>query len=298
MYVSAQFGYDTHHDEAESLYRIRTINKSRNNSSVDSDFATSSPPIAFALKEDLPEVTEACRLVYMGEGSDALLRVAESANGYYEPRGYLADPTCFNLFNFRFTEGRPEAALEEPNTVVLSSTLAKKLFGNERALNKTLVMGSGEGEAALRVTGVFDDQTGERSHLNPNYFMSMNSPGLGEFVRNVQNFATQNFVHSYVKLAPGADAERVQAKLPAFLQARGEKDLAAAGFEKTLLLQKVTDIHLYSKGITNQIDEVSNIQYLYVLLILAFFIQLVACVNFVNLSTARANKRAKEIGIR
>ncbi|UJH91006.1 ABC transporter permease [Antarcticibacterium sp. 1MA-6-2] len=298
VYVSAQFGYDTHHAESESLYRIRTINKSRNNSSIDSDRATSSPPIAFALKEDLPEVIEACRLVYMGEGSDALLRVAESASGFYEPRGYLADPTVFNLFNFSITEGQPKGALVEPNTVVLSSTLARKLFGSERALNKSLVMGSGEEEVSLRVTGVFDDQTGEKSHLNPNYFMSMNSPGLGEFVQNVQNFAIQNFVHSYIKLAPGADANRVQEKLPAFLMARGKKDLASAGFEKTLLLQKVKDIHLYSSGITNQIEEVSNINYLYVLLILALFIQLVACINFVNLSTARASKRAKEIGVR
>ena len=298
LYVSAQFGYDTHHEDAESLYRIRTINKSKNNNSVDSNFATSSPPIAFAMKEDFPEVAEACRIVYFGEGSDALIRAAESSDGYYEPRGYLADPTVFDLFSYTFTEGNPKGALKAPNTVVLSLTLAKKLFGSEKALNKILVMGSGEEEANLTVTGVFDDETSEKSHLNPNYFLSMNSPGLGEFVRNTQNFATQNFVLSYVKLVAGADADQVQAKLPAFLENRGAKDLAAAGFEKTLLLQKVKDIHLYSKGITNQIDEVSNIQYLYVLLILALFIQLVACVNFVNLSTARANKRAREIGVR
>lgn len=298
VYVSAQFGYDTHHEEAESLYRVRTLNKSRNNGNVDSNFATSSPPIAFALKEDLPEIIEACRLVYMGESSDAFLRTAESSDGYYTQRGYLADPTVFDLFSYRFIEGRPDAALVEPNTVVLSSTLATKLFGKEKALNKILVMGNDDGEETLKVTGVFDDKTGEKSHLNPNYFLSMNTPGLGEFVRSVQNFATQNFVHSYVKLAPGADVDRVQAKLPAFLQSRGAKDLTAAGFDKTLLLQKVTDIHLYSKGITSQIEEVSSIQYLYVLLILALFIQLVACVNFVNLSTARANKRAREIGVR
>lgn len=296
VYVTAQFGYDTHHTEAESLYRIRTINKSRDGNI--SNFATSSPPIAFAMKEDLPEITEACRLVYMGEGSDALLRIAESAEGYFEPRGYLADPTVFDLFRYTFTEGTPKGALVEPNTLVLSLTLAKRLFGNEKALHRTLIMGSGEGEATLRVTGVFDDKTGDKSHLNPNYFMSINSPGLGEFVRNVQNFATQNFVHSYVKIAPGTDVTLVQKKLPAFLKNRGAKDLTAAGFEKTLLLQKVKDIHLHSKGITNNIDEVSNIQYLYVLLILALFIQLVACVNFVNLSTARANMRAREIGVR
>ena len=114
----------------------------------------------------------------------------------------------------------------------------------------------------------------------------------------MQNFATQNFIHTYVKLNAEESANTVEGKLPTFLNARGAKDIAAVGFEKKLSLQKVTDIHLYSKGIDFQIGPVSDINYLYMLVILALFIQLVACVNFINLSTARANKRAKEIGVR
>ncbi len=295
-YVFAQLGYDRHHDDAESLYRVRTYIKNPDGQTFNA--ASSGPPIAFAMKEDFPEVVEATRLVYMGEGSEGLLRVSDNSEGFYEPRGYLADATVFNVFNFNFIEGTPTNALVKPNTIVLSSSLAKKLFGSVPALNKTIVSGGGDDELILTVTGVFDDSKKLKSHLDPNYILTMNTPGLGEFIRTVQNFATQNFIHTYVKLNSPGNAAAVQDKLPAFLSARGAKDIKAVGFEKSLYLQKVTDIHLYSKGISRQIGAISDINYLYLLIVLALFIQLVACVNFINLSTARASKRAKEIGVR
>ena len=293
----AQFGYDAHHNDAESLYRIRTVIKSNTPTGAGFNAATSSPPIAFALKEDFPEVIEACRVVYFGEGNEGVLGVQGTNDRYYESRGYVADATFFELFTYTFKEGNGKGALTQPNTIVLSSKLAHKLFGAESALNKNLVLGGGEDQIILKVTGVFNEASA-KSHLNPNYVLTMNSPGLGEFVRNEQNFATQNFVHTYVKLLPGTSSSALEGKLPSFLQSRAAKNLEDAGFTKQLFLQKVEDIHLYSKGIDNQIDTVSNIQYLYLLLILAMFIQLTACINFINLSTARANKRAKEIGVR
>lgn len=297
VYVFAQFGYDDHHNDSEKIYRIRTI-VDNPNSSIQFNAASAGPPIAFAMKADFPEVVEATRLVYMGEGTEELIRSSDSKDGFYEPRGYLADETVFEIFKYNFIEGNPNNALVEPNTVVLSHTLAKKLFGNETALNKTIISGSGEQELRLTVKGVFDDINNEKSHLNPNYIVTMKTPGLGEFVRTNQNFATQNFIHSYVKLNASGSAGTLQDKLPQFLMDRGAKDFAAVGFKKKLVLQNVSDIHLYSKGISRQIDVVSDISYLYLLIILALFIQLVACINFINLSTARANKRAKEIGVR
>ena len=296
VYVFAQLGYDTHHNEADTVYRVRTIIDDP--STPQFNAASASPPIAMAMKEDFPEVIEATRLVYMGEGTENLIRSSDSNNGFYEPRGYLADATVFNIFRYNFIEGNPSTALVEPNTVVLSSTLAKKLFGNIPVLNKTIISGSGEQELTLTITGVFEDEVKEKSHLNPNYFVTMNTPGLAEFVRTNQNYATQNFIYTYVKLNASESAEHVESKLPAFLNARGAKDFASVGFTKKLVLQKVSDIHLYSKGISRQIGSVSDISYLYLLIVLALFIQLVACVNFINLSTARANKRAKEIGVR
>ncbi|MGC1205899.1 MAG: FtsX-like permease family protein [Flavobacteriaceae bacterium] len=296
VYVFAQLGYDDHHEDAETLYRVQTFIKNPDGQTFNA--ASSSPPIALAMKEDFPEVVEVARLVYMGEGTENLIRTSDSNTGFYEPQGYLADPTVFDIFKYDFIEGNPKTALVEPNTVVLSSTLAIKLFGDIPVVNKTIISGSGEEQLTLKITGVFDDRDQKKSHLNPNYFVTVNTPGLGEFVRTVQNFATQNFIHTYVKLNAAESANAVEGKLPAFLNARGAKDIAAVGFEKKLSLQKVSDIHLYSKNISYQIGPISDIKYLYILIVLALFIQLVACVNFINLSTARANKRAKEIGVR
>lgn len=296
-FVNAQFGYDTHHEQIGDLYRLRSKIKSTKNTSINADIATAGPPIANAMKEDFAEVAEVCRVVYFGDGGEQLLRVSGKNESHYESRGYVADSTFFKLFEYTILEGNKNDALKAPNSMVISSSLAKKLFGNQSALNKTLTLGTGEEQENITVTGVFKERE-HKSHLNPNFILSMMSPGIGEFVRTVQNYASQNFVHSYVRLQPGSSASSLEKKLPDFLQKRGAKDLAAMGFDKTLLLQPVKDIHLHSKGIDNQIDEVSNIEYLYAMLLLALIIQVVACINFVNLSTARASKRAKEIGVR
>ncbi|MDT0678610.1 ABC transporter permease [Autumnicola musiva] len=294
VYVFAQFGYDKQFADASSIYRINTTIIEHNNGKPS---AGTSPPIAFTMKEDFPEVEEACRVVYFGDGNAGLLRNPESEESFYESRGYLADSTFFKIFKYPFIEGVSKSALTTPNSIVLSQTLAKKLFGNNTALNKRLILGSGEEEQHLTITGVFNDDFG-KSHLNPNYILTMNSGGLGQHVLNIQNFATENFAMSYVKLKSGTPPGSVEAKFPDFLQRHGADDFAAVGFGKSLFLQNISRIHLYSKGISNQISTVSDIKYLYMLLLLALFIQLVACINFINLSTARANKRAKEIGVR
>ncbi len=296
VYVVAQFGYDTHYTDAESIYRLRTKIKTIKNNSINEDWACASPPIAPAMKEDFPEVSEVCRIVYFGEDRTSLLKVEGSSQGYYEPRGYVADSTFFKLFDYPLIEGTKDA-LNAPNTIVLSSRLAKKLFKKEDVLNKTVVIGNRDFEAKYTVTGVFNEDYG-KTHLNPNYIICMQSQGVGHFVVQAQNFATHNFVYSYIKLKKGADAASLEKKLPNFLNVRGSKHIAAMGFEKTLLLQPLKDIHLHSKDIGNQIETVSNIENLYAMLILCGIILLVACVNFINLSTARASKRSKEIGVR
>ena len=296
LYVFAQMGYDEHHENPESIYRVETVVERDGSESFDTGAA--SPPVAFAIKEDFPEVVEATRVVITDMFSINLIRAANSKDAYYEPRTYMVDSTFLKVFDYKLLEGDTETALDEPNALVLSSTLAEKLFGNQKALDQAVIWGSGENALTLTVKGVFDDTYG-KSHLNPNYLVSMSTPGIGTFVRTFENYATNNFVYSYVKLLPTGNAGTLQEKMPEFLQRRGGNDLAEAGMtNKQLLLKKVTDIHLYSAGRNNQIDKVSDIKYLYFLLSLALFIQLVACINFINLSTARASKRAKEIGVR
>ncbi|MET0392794.1 MAG: ABC transporter permease [Chitinophagaceae bacterium] len=296
LYVKEQYGYDAHHTGAGSLYRVRTVIE-RKGDEKDFNSASSSPPIAMAMKQDFPEVAAATRVQYFTDQGDYLLGLPESDNTFFEPNGYLADSTFFQVFDYRFTEGSPLHALDEPYTVVLSSAVARKLFGKANALNQPVMIGNRDNSHAFKVTGVFDETWG-KSHLQPHYIMNMNSGGLGEFIRSNNQWAGQNFIYTYVRLNPHADALALQAKLPAFLQKYGADNLKELGMNKHLYLQPVTDIHLYSKGIGNQIDKTSDAGFLYLLLTIAFFIQLIACINFINLTTARSMRRAREIGVR
>lgn len=296
LYVKDQYGYDTYHPGAESIYRVRTIIEG-NGGDKGFNSATASPPIAMAMKEDFPEVLVATRIVHMPDANGNLLSVTGSDNTFYEPNGYVVDSTFFQVFDYKFTEGRPFHALDNPYTVVLSAAVARKLFGNAPALDQQITIASRDESHVFKVTGVFDETYG-KSHLEPHFIMTMNSGGIGEFVRNTSQWAGQNFVYTYVKLSPHADAAALQAKLPAFLQKHGAYDLKALGMTKHLLLQRVVDIHLHSKGISNQLTKVSDARFLYLLLTIAFFIQLIACINFINLTTARSMRRAREIGVR
>jgi putative ABC transport system permease protein len=296
LYVNDQYGYDTHHADAESIYRIRTLIEPRGGSK-EFNSATSSPPIAMRLKQDFPEVVAVARVQNFADQGEYLLNVAGSDNSFYEDKGYLADSTFFQIFNYKFTEGSALHALDEPYTVVLSSAVAHKLFGKNNALNEQINISNRQNGHVFKVTGVFDERFG-KSHMRPHFIMNMNSGGLGEFIRNNNQWAGQNFILTYVKLNPRADAAALQAKLPAFLQKYGAEHLKQQAIKKHLLLQKVTDINLHSKGISNQIDKVSDSSFLYLLLTIACFIQLIACINFINLTTARSLRRAKEIGVR
>jgi putative ABC transport system permease protein len=292
LYVKDQYGYDTHHDDAGSIYRVRTVIEPKEGFQA-FNIAATSPPIAMGMKMDFPEVMAATRVLYFTNGGDNLLRMVGSDNPFYESKGYLADSTFFHVFTYKFIEGKPLHSLDAPYTVVLSSAVAKKIFGSNEALNQQINIGTD----TFRVTGVFDE-TWSKSHLQPHFIMSMNSGGVGEFVRTNNQWAGQNFVYTYVKLNPNADAALLESKLPAFLERHGADNLRELSMKKHLYLQKITDIHLHSTGITSQIDKVSNARFLYLLLTIAFFIQLIACINFINLTTARSMRRAREIGVR
>lgn len=298
LYVKDQYGYDAYHADAGSIYRVRTVLDPRGDSKAINS-ATSSPPIAMTMKQDFPEVAVATRVVNLPDASTNLLSIAGSDQHFYEPNGYFVDSTFFQVFDYKFIEGKAFHSLDQPYTVVLSSAVAGKLFGHSSALGQQITIADQDRSSLFTVTGVFDENYG-RSHLNPHYIMTMNSGGIGEFVRTVNQWAGQNFVYNYVKLNPHADVAALEAKLPAFLNKYGADNLRKSGMTglKHLYLQKVTDIHLYSKGIVNQIDKTSDAGFLYLLLTIAFFIQLIACINFINLTTARSVRRAREIGVR
>jgi putative ABC transport system permease protein len=230
-----------------------------------------------------------------------LLRVEESGKtvkSFYETKGIHADSTFFDVFTYHFLEGDSRTALNDPHSVVLSEEVAHKLFGNEPALNKTIKIGGKTGSNEnFRVTGVYEDES-SRSHIDARYFVSLQAGWIGDYLRQSNlDFTSNNMFYHYLRLRPGTDAARFSKKLPGFIEKYARKDLKLAGYDKKLVLLAVTDIHLFNK-IDQIITSTTGTTYLYVLASIALFTLLIACINFMNLATARSAKRAAEVGMR
>ncbi len=291
LYVKEQYSFDDHHKNADRIYRVTTdfISSDKTNK-----MATISPVILPAAKMDLPEVEEAVRVIHRADGDEHLFRVGDKS--IYVTKGYYADSNFFNVFTYRFTEGSMAHCLDKPLTMVISSDVAKRLFGKETAVNKTITMTDRFGSNDFVITAVFDGNYGH-SHLSPNFFMNIYSGRVGGFTRRSTDWAYDNYAHGYVKLKPGTNAKTFGTKLSAYVAKNGKEQLAKAGHTKVMRLQPVAGIHL-SGDLGLEIGKNSNPKFLVILLLIAAFIQLIACINFMNLSTARSASRAKEIGIR
>lgn len=290
LYIADDFRYDRHHARKDDIYRI--ITQFTSERGLDK-LTSCSPPIAMAMWDELPEVESALRALHPIGVPRSLIRYED--NMFYEPEGYIADSTFFDFFTYKLIAGNPKTALVEPQSVVIADHMAKKLFGNEPALDKTIhIIHSGPG-ADFKVTGVFQSES--HSFLTPSFLTSMTSGGWGAYIRTDPNasneWAGNNFVPSYLMLAPNADKAAVEKKMNEILMAHGAEQLKALGFMKTLSLEPVKDIHLRS-----DIGTSPRINYLYIVASIAVFILVIACINFMNLSTAKAGKRATEIGIR
>ena len=285
--------FDNHHKEPESLYRIISDLELGNNQET-FHMATCSPPIAPAMQEDFPEVTLFTRACQHPGLDEHLLRVDDKV--FYEKKGIYVDSTFFRMFRYNFLHGDAENALDQPNTVVLSKKLALKLFDNVSVIGKTVMIGGDNAESPFKVTGVYDNKLGN-AHLSPSFFIAMNSVGIGQYIRTNNSWAGNNFIYGYVKLQSGTDVKGVEEKLSDFLLAHGGDQLRDIGMKKELHLQPVSQIHTNTELEGDIATNISG-SFLTILMIIAGFIQLVACINFMNLTTARSSKRAQEVGIR
>jgi putative ABC transport system permease protein len=287
LYIQDERSYDKHHPDAYSLYRVATKMKSGGN---EFQMATTPGPLAFTLKQEYPEIDQVTRLVSVPGQQQQI--ITYNHNTYFETNGFLADSTFFSLFAYDFSQGNPVIALQEPNTVVISEPMAKRIFGNENPLNKILTIS----EQDYKVTGVFT-QPDSKSHINARFFVSIYSKGLGDYINTSRDFVGNNFIYTYLKLRPDAQSKALEAKFPAFLEKYAGEKMKTAGVSKSHFLQLVPDLHLYS-ALDHEPGATGGIIYIYILSSIAGFILLIACINFMNLSTARSGKRAKEVGMR
>ena len=293
LYVQDQYSYDQHHQDVNNIYRVT------NDLELTGDkhhTATSSPPITVAMKNDFAEVQQFTR-VAATEGFGAkqhLLRYKEKS--FYQQEAVYVDSTFFDMFRYHFVAGNALKALAEPYSLVLLKPVADKLFGTEDPVGKMISIDNSFGKHDFKVTGVVDESAG-KTHIHANMFLAMNSGGLGQYIRQNNTWAGNNFLYAYIKLKPNVSVAGLEKKLPDFLKKYGAAQLREIGMKKVLHLQPVSAIHT-TPGFEHELTKTLDPSFLYILILIAVLIQVIACINFMNLSTARASKRAKEVGVR
>src|ERR1700712_4742918 len=257
-YILSELGYDNNSLDADRVYRIAYKAVKKNNPK-DRSWASTSAPIAWGLKADIPEVEQSTRLLKFPSLDKMLLKYGHggSQRSFYETNGYYVDSNFFELFTYDFIYGNSLTALKEPNSLVISKEIAGKLFGSESPLNKIIVVGLPYGNFNYTVKGVFNDSH-VKSHIPAHFFLSMHNGDVGTWVVNQTNWATNNIFYTYVKLKIGANPEIFQRKLAPFIDQRAGRDLKAMGISRELFIQRAPDIYLHS-DLDNEIATNGNI---------------------------------------
>jgi len=291
LYVKDELSFDRHLPNSDRIYRVVSNHMFSGN---EFHAAVTPAPLASALVEDFPEVEVSTRIRNAGS---IVFKKGESA--IKEPSCAYVDSTFFKVFAFNVIEGNPETALVAPNSVVLTKSIARKYFGDEPAVGKLITTSQG---AELMVTAVMQDIP-VNTHFHIPIFISMGSWSRA----NNHNWLSNNF-HTYFLLRKGYDPNELEGKFqgmvikyigPQLQEVAGMsiEEAEAKGSKAEFNLQPLTSIHLYS-DYTLDLDVNGDITYVYIFSSIAIFILIIACINFMNMSTARSASRAKEVGIR
>lgn len=283
LFITEESRFDTYHQQADRIFRISSDITEPDNAFK---WAVTQSPLAMQLKEDYPEVEQYVRFIPNGRTN-----LQYKDNFFFEEKVFLVDSTVMDIFSFDFITGDAAKALIEPNSIALSESVADRIFGKNNPMGEVLITPSGR---KYNVTGVYRDMP-QHSHLIANALISSNTiPGLG----NPTAGAWGGFsLYTYVLLKEGTDPDNFAAKLPEVV-----KNYVAVIFDEFNIKVKyelipLTDIHLKS-DFEGEPEPLGEISFLYIFGAVALFMILLACINYMNLSTARATKRAMEVGVR
>lgn len=282
LYVSFEVSYDSFNKKADRIYRVVADLKTPTET-----INTSGPAWAVTpnLKEEFPEVEGQVRI------SDDNLVFRKGDIKFEEKNVLWADSAFFKIFDFKLLKGNPATALRDQFSVVLTKTASKKYFGKENPVGQIIQFGSENRN--VTVTGLVEDFP-ENSLIKGDVLLSM-STLTGKLYPQLDSQWANYGISAYLLLKEGTDATALQKKLPAFLERRNGQEMKEIQMFPTLILEPLRSVYLYSTRNGSKTENMNNV---YIFSIIAAFILIIACINFVNLTTARSAERAKEVGIR
>ncbi|MCL5020499.1 MAG: ABC transporter permease, partial [Bacteroidetes bacterium] len=292
LYVQYEFSFDRFNRKCNRIYRTASeVNFSGRIIKV----AVSSDKLGPALKENIPGVENYTRIFDIGMAARELVRFQDKA--FYTRQFMFADSSFFSLFDYKLLEGNPSSALRAPYSIVITKSAALEYFGNRDPLGKMVQLQEGDTTFGFTVTGVAAD---------PPANSSLQFRFLASFSTLYTNWWRQDFTigkwhvmsfHTFVLLSKNYSLSNFRVELKAFTRQhlKGNPDLA--GMNLSIILQPLKDIHL-SSHLEYDFPSNMNIQILYILSVIALFLLFLACVNFMNLSTAKYVKRSREVSVR
>ncbi|MCU0286683.1 MAG: ABC transporter permease, partial [Acidobacteria bacterium] len=293
LYVHDELSYDRYNEKIDQLYRLE-----RKGVFQGKEFrvAATAHPTAPALKNELPEIQEAARIW------PQQLTVKTLDNQYFKERILFTDPGIFTIFTFPLTAGEPETALKETQSIVLTEEMSKKYFNTGDAVGKVLsVHWDKDTIIDFKVTGIMK-KIPRNSHFRTDFFASYAT--LDKLIPGQLETWLSNSIYTYLLLGKGQSAGQLMQKFPALIEKYMGKNIKQflgpdVDINKLFqfILRPVSEIHLYS-DIEFEFEPNGSIHTVYIFSIIAFLVLLIACINFMNLSTARSALRAKEVGLR
>ena len=293
LYAQQELSYDQTH--GKRLYRLTsTLSFGDGEEMI---IGSSSVPIAPRIVADIPEIVNATRLTGAAffQAKDMITYEDES---YYIENGYVTDTTFFDLFKYDIIAGNEQNPFIHSNAVTLEKKWAEKLFGDaNNAIGKMVNINTILGKSDFEVAAVFDNST-VLSHLSPSFLISTQNNAYAQFfARFSTQWVSNNLVFTYLQLTADADPIAVNEKIHQIFLKNGAEDMKAMGGSKVMTMQPVEDIHT-SSGFAMDIQNKTDLTFIKVLITIGGLILILACFNYINLSTAQAGRRSLEVGIR
>ena len=279
LYIQFEISFDRFHEHADRIYRVEVHRQNEERKS-----SLTPAPLAPAMQKDFPEVIAATRLY----NQDHVHLHYEEKN-MFEDGFIYADPEIFDIFSLKLKRGDAETALEEPFSVILSESMAEKYFGTEDPVGKTVRVRE---SMEFTVTGILEDLP-EHSHFSIHFLIPVTTLERMNSLYDLTNWGASSY-KTYFLLREDAAIQRLSEKIPAFLGSHMGENVPA-GFE--VQFQPLSRIHLFSNT-TGEISKTGDIRVLYISASIALIILLLACINYMNMATARSSRRAREIGVR